>query len=87
MASRKQLKKSIKNACGELFTDCVILSKCEGANVEALQQIELKLITVYNDYVARLSHTQKGSEKIFYKKLITEFTEIINEISAEIVKA
>ncbi len=87
MASRKQLKKSIKNACGELFTDCVILSKCEGANVETLQQIELKLIAVYNEYVARLSHTQKGAEKIFYKKLIAEFTEIINEISAEIVKA
>ena len=87
MASRKELKKSIKNACGELFTDCVVLSKCEGANIEALQQIELKLIAVYNEYVARISHTQKGAEKIFYKKLIAEFTETINELAEDIVKA
>jgi hypothetical protein len=87
MASRKELKKSIKNACGELFTDCVVLSKCEGANIEALQQIELKLIAVYNEYVARISHTQKGAEKIFYKKLIADFTETINQLAEDIVKA
>ena len=46
-----------------------------------------KLIAVYNEYVARISHTQKGAEKIFYKKLIADFTETINQLAEDIVKA
>jgi hypothetical protein len=87
MASRKELKKSIKGACGELFADCVALSMCPDANREALNNIELKLINICDEYVARLSHTQKGAEKSYYKKLVAEFTEVINATAEEIIKA
>ena len=87
MASRKALKKSIKGACGELFADCVALSMCVGANRDALQAIEVKLVGICKEYVSRISHTQKGAEKVYYKKLVSEFTEVINATAEEIIKA
>jgi hypothetical protein len=87
MASRKNLKKSIKGACGELFADCVALSMCAGANKELLFQLEQKIVDICTEYVSRISHTQKGAEKIYYQKLIAEFTEAIDAVAEEIIKA
>lgn len=87
MASRKNLKKSIKGACGELFADCVALSMCGGANQELLLQLEQKIVDICSEYVSRISHTQKGAEKLYYKKLINEFTAAIDETAEAIIKA
>jgi uncharacterized protein YaaR (DUF327 family) len=87
MASRKVLKKAIKGACGELFADCVALSMCKDANKEVLFALEGKLVDLCQDFVSRLSHTEKGNEKKFYKKLVAEFTDSINAIAEEIIKA
>lgn len=87
MASRKNLKKEVKSICGELFADCVALSMCEQGNPEKLQELMAKIVAIYQDYVTRISHTEKGSEKLFYKKLRSEFADKANAISDEIIKA
>ncbi len=87
MASRKNLKKTIKNLCGELMADCVVLNMCKDANHEAIEKIMNDVAAIYSDYVARISHTEKGSEKLFYKKFRSEFTEKFNALAEAIIKA
>lgn len=87
MANRRQLKKALKNVTGELFADCVALGMCEQVNKETLDEIMADIIALHTDYVSRLSHTEKGSEKKFYQKLRSEFVEKANAISERIVKA
>ncbi|MCI6294176.1 MAG: hypothetical protein MR605_00230 [Bacteroidales bacterium] len=87
MANRKQLKKSIRKITGELFADCVALSLCQQADRDKLEQLMQEVLNVHNDYVARISHTEPGSVKMYYKKLKQEFTEKVNDLSERIIQA
>ena len=87
MANRKQLKKSIRKITGELFADCVALSLCQQADRDKLEQLMQEVLNVHNDYVARISHTEPGSVKLYYKKLKQEFTEKVNDLSERIIQA
>lgn len=87
MASRKHLKKSIKLVTSELFTDCIALSLCKQGDSETLDALMAEIIALNADYVSRLSHVERGSERLFFKKLREEFTEKVNDISERIVKA
>ena len=85
MASRKTLKKNIKNITGELFADCVALSLCEGADRAALEQLMAETLALNTEYVTRISHTERGSEKLFYRKLRAEFAEKAAALGERIV--
>ena len=87
MANRKQLKKSIRKITGELFADCVALSLCQQADRDKLEQLMQEVLNVHNDYVARISHTEPGSVKMYYKKLKQDFTEKVNDLSERIIQA
>ena len=87
MASRKQLKKSIKTITGDLFADCVALSMCQQGNQELLDSLMTEVIALHSEYVSRISHTEKGSERQFYRNLKKEFTEKVNDLSDRIIKA
>ena len=87
MANRKRLKKSIKMNTGDLFADCVALSMCQQADQTTLDELMKEVIALHTDFVARISHTEKGSECVFYRKLKQEFTEKVNNLSERIVKA
>ena len=87
MANRKQLKKSIRKITGEPFADCVALSLCQQADRDKLEQLMQEVLNVHNDYVARISHTEPGSVKMYYKKLKQEFTEKVNDLSERIIQA
>ena len=87
MANRKRLKKSIKIVTGELFADCVALAHIGQGDKETLQKLMVEVLGLHSEYVARLSHVEKGSEKLFFKKLRNEFTEKVNDLSERIVKA
>ena len=87
MANRRQLKKSIKMVTGDLFADCVALSMCQQADQETLNGLMEEIIVLHSEYVSRISHTEKGSVKAYYKKLKTEFTEKVNDINDRIIKA
>lgn len=87
MASRKQLKKTIKHITGELFADCVALLLCNQGDKDKLHGLMQEVLDLHSDYTARLSHTERGSERIFYKKLRTDFTARVNDLSDRIIKA
>lgn len=85
MASRKDLKKQINNICGELFADCVALKMCEQGNDEQLNEVMLEIWDLRREYVSRISHTEKLSERAFYKKLRAEFSEKAEALSKKII--
>ena len=87
MANRRRLKKSVKYITGELFADCVALSMCQQSDQDELDKLMREILSLHTDFVARISHTERGSEREFYKKLRAEFTEKINALSDRIVKA
>lgn len=87
MASRKNLKKAIKNICGELLADCVALRMVDQANTDVLDGLMVNILNLNNEFVARINHTEKGSERTFYKKLREEFTDQVNAIAEDIAKA
>lgn len=87
MANRKQLKKSIKMITGDLFADCVALSMCQQADQATLDSLMKEIIALHGDFVARISHTEKGSEHAFYAQLKKEFNEKVNDLNERIIKA
>ena len=87
MANRKQLKKSVKMITGDLFADCVALSMCQQADRDTLDQLMKEILSLHGEYVTRISHTEKGSERAFYRKFKQEFTEKVNNLSERIVNA
>ena len=87
MASRKQLKKSVKTVTGDLFADCVALSMCQQGNPETLQELMKEVVALYADYVSRISHTEPGAAKKFYAKFKAEFTEKAIALNERIINA
>ncbi len=87
MANKRRLKKSIATVTGELFADCVALSLCGHDNEAELKALMADILATHNEYVARLSHIEKGSERLYIKKLREEFTDKVNELTQRIVKA
>ena len=46
-----------------------------------------EVLVLHNEFVARISHTEPGSERAFYKQLKQEFTEKVNDLSNRIIQA
>lgn len=84
MANRRQLKKSIDLICSELIANCTVLNMCGINDREKTESLLKKILDVHVEYISRISHTQKGQERLFYKKLREGFTQEIDAINKEI---
>ena len=74
MASRKDLKKNIQYIANDLFLASLI-----EAVIESVQNV-LALIP-------RISHTQPGNVKGYYKKLYEDLNKEVEKVAAELDKA
>ena len=78
MASRKDLKKKVKYIADTLaslyFVEC-LTNKDE----EIVKRLN-KILSVRQDLVSRISHTEPGNVKGFYKKFNADFNAKVNEI-------
>lgn len=86
MTSRRKLKKEIKNICGSMMADCMALGLCEGADGGKYCGLMADTMALCADFVSRLSHTEKGKEREFYKKLREEFSQKSKALAEEIYK-
>lgn len=81
MASRRQLKKNVNYIAGELFSECLINSMfVPGTDKAKADALMGEILSMQNDIVSRISHTEPGNVKGFYKKLRTDFNTKVNEI-------
>lgn len=79
MASRKDLKKKITHIAGDLF----LVSLMEGINREVVCNSVHKVVKL----IPRISHTEPGNVKGFYKKLNEDLNKEINIVADELAKA
>ena len=78
MASRRKLKKQISYIAGDLF----LASLIEGTNREVIVEATHKVL----ELIPRISHTQPGNVKGYYKKLREDLDKAIAKVSAELEK-
>lgn len=79
MASRRDLKKKITYIASDLF----LASLMEGVNREVVIEAVHKVLAL----VPRISHTEPGNVKGFYKKLKEDLDKEITTVADELAKA
>ena len=78
MARRRKLKKQISYIASDLF----LASLVEGINREVIIEATHEVIGL----IPRISHTQPGNVKGYYKKLREDLDKAIAKVSAELEK-
>ena len=78
MASRRNLKKNISYIAGDLF----LASLVEGVNREVVIESVQNVLAL----VPRISHTQPGNVKGYYKKLREDLNKEIQVVADELNK-
>lgn len=87
MASRRELKKNVNYIAGELFSECLINSTfVPGVDKAKADALMGEILSMQSDFVSRISHTEPGNVKAFYKKFRTDFDAKVNEIIEAIGK-
>lgn len=86
MASRRNLKKNINYITGALFAECITLSKTQNADQVKINELMIEILNMQSEFIARISHTEPGNIKGFYKKLHEDFNAKSDEIIDRIIK-
>lgn len=87
MASRRNLKKNVNYITGELFAECLVNSAyVPGTDKEKADKLMCDILKFQNEFVSRISHTEPGNVKGFYKKFRVDFNAKVNEIIEAIGK-
>lgn len=85
MASRKQLKKNINHIFNAVADSCIIgNSISKGEQKETYQHLFVEMLNLHQDIVCRISHTEPGNVKGFYKKLHRDFNEGVGDICRQL---
>lgn len=81
MASRRELKKNVNYIAGELFMECLVNSLyVPGTDKAKADKLMAEVLEMQDEFVSRISHTEPGNVKGFYKKLREDFNKKVNEI-------
>lgn len=81
MASRKALKKNVNYIMGELFMESLVQSLyVPGTDKKKADQLMGEILKVQDEFVSRISHTEPGNVKGFYKKFHSDFNAKVDAI-------
>lgn len=87
MASRRQLKRDINYVIGDIFTECLIYKELvPGTNQEEADSIIADLLRIDNEFTTRISHTEPGNSKQYYRQLVKDFQASMNDVIDRLVK-
>ena len=87
MAKRRELKKNVNYIAGELFSECLINSKfIPGTDKKKADELMVEIMKMQDEFISRISHTEPGNVKGFYKKFRSDFNAKVNEIIDAIAK-
>ena len=81
MASRRELKKTVNYISGELFSECLINSMfVPGTDKAKADQLMAEILKMQDEFISRISHTEPGNVKGFYKKFREDFNKEVDAI-------
>lgn len=87
MASRRELKRDISYIIGDIFTECLIYKELvPGTDKQAADEIIIDLLRMDKDFIARISHTEPGKAKEYYRTLIKDFRNQISDAIGKLTK-
>ena len=82
---RRILKKQVNYIAGELFAECVVLSKVvPGVDSQKVDELMARVLYMQDEFICRISHTQPGNVKGFYKAFRAAFQAQVDAIIDEI---
>ena len=81
MAKRRELKKKVNYISSELFMECLVNKLyVPGTDKDKADQLMSEVLNMQNDFLSRISHTEPGNAKGYYKKLLADFDAKVQEI-------
>ena len=81
MASRRTLKKNVNYIASELFMECLVNSLyVPGVDKQKADELMSAVLDMQNEFLSRISHTEPGNVKGYYKKFNEDFNAKVNEI-------
>ncbi len=87
MASRKDLKRDINYVIGDIFTECLIYKELiPGTDKDEAENLIVELLTISSEFTARVSHTEPGNAKNYYRALTKDFQARIASVIDRLVK-
>ena len=87
MASRRDLKRDISYVIGDIFTECLIYKELvPGTDKAAAEKLIVDLLRIDNEFITRISHTEPGKAKEYYRALIKDFQKQILEVLDKLTK-
>lgn len=87
MANRRDLKKNVNYIADVTVGMCMIEGmNAEGERREAISELISQVINLRSDIISRISHTEPGNVKAFYKKLKSDLNSKIEEVFNELSK-
>ena len=82
---RRLLKKQVNYIAGELFAECVVLAQVvPGIDEQKVDDLMTRILYMQDDFIGRISHTQPGNVKGFYKAFRADFQAQVDAIIDEI---
>ncbi|MBQ4526358.1 MAG: hypothetical protein IJA00_09885 [Bacteroidaceae bacterium] len=82
---RRLLKKQVNYIAGELFAECVVLTQVvPGIDEKKVDDLMTRILYMQDDFISRISHTQPGNVKGFYKAFKADFQAQVDAIIDEI---
>ena len=88
MASRKALKKNVNYIAGELFAECLMneSSMYPEQTRRKLMKLMGEILKMQDEFISRISHTEPGNVKGYYKKFRSDFNAKVDSIIEAIGK-
>lgn len=81
MANRRDLKKSINHIASELFMETLVNALyVPGTDKDKADKLMSEILDMQNEFLSRVSHTEPGNVKGFYKKLRADFNAKVDEV-------
>lgn len=81
MASRRELKKQVNYIASELFMECLVNSLyVPGTDKEKADQLMSDILNMQDEFLSRISHTEPGNVKGYYKKFHADFDAKVKEV-------
>lgn len=87
MASRRHLKRDISYVIGDVFTECLVYKELvPGTDKDTAEKIIVDLLRIDNEFITRISHTEPGNAKQYYRALIKDFQTNMGDVIDRLVK-
>lgn len=81
MANRRELKKYVDYVASELFIECLV-NKLYVPNTDKdkADRLMAEILNLQHEFISRISHTEPGNAKGFYRKFHNDFRERIGQV-------